>query len=55
MSPTCFDVIPFNNVDNSLLQDNAILLRLESLKKIHVFQDLSDAFKCRQDIYPFLT
>ena len=31
-SPTYFDVVPSNNADNFLLQDNAFLLGLESLK-----------------------
>ena len=32
-SPSCFDVIPSNNEDNFLQQDNTILLCLESLNK----------------------
>ena len=40
-SPWCFDVIPLNNVDSSLLQDNAffLFLRLESLIELFVFHN----------------
>ena len=37
-----------------LLQDNAILLHLESLKEKLVFRDLSYVLKQKQDIFSFL-
>ena len=46
-----FIVIPLNNADSFLLQDNAIFLRLESLKKELVFHDLSYGLKQREDIF----
>ena len=50
-----FIVIPLNNADSFLLQDNAIFLRLESLKEELVFHDLSYVLKQKEDIFlPFL-
>ena len=40
-------VNPLSNTNNFSPQDNAILLRLESLKEWFVFHDLSCILKCR--------
>ena len=55
-TPLCFEVIPCNNADNVLLQDNAILLFLhsESLIESFVFHDLSYILKHKLEPFLFL-
>ena len=49
-----FDIFPRYNLITFLLQDNSILLRLESLKEELVFRALSFVLKRRQDRFsPF--
>ena len=42
---------PLNSADNFLLENNVILLYLESLKEKLVFHDLSYVLKHKQDIF----
>ena len=55
-SPLCFEVIPCNNANNLLLQDNAILLflRPESLIESFIFHGLSHVVTYKLKVFLFL-
>ena len=55
--PLCFEVIPCNNANTFLLQDNVILLflYLELLRELFAFHGLSYVMKYKQGICLFLS